>query len=149
MPSGRKKIGTRLELQIRVDRLSRKNARLRKRLKEERARWDEVCPQGHLRRHDKCDLMCELEALINLEPPTPILPKVLDDHVYHKWVLDSIPPSKTTVDWQKFMKELYKQFDIDLVEQQTGWWVRYPRQWWLVLKTWWNDICTIGGDEHE
>lgn len=141
----RRKARRSTESDRKIERLRKANKRLRRLLKEEQARWWEKCPQGHLVRHDKCDLMCWVVTSDPVTTPlNSMLPKTTSEGLLHDWydpgtielgkpltpeakekLLKAIvegPPSAAVVAWG--------------TEKQTGWWIRIPYGWWLKLKGW-------------
>jgi len=76
-------------------------------------RWEKTCPQGHLVRHDKCDLTCEV---VPIKPfPTPFftqMPKSNIPGTTHAWVTGSTD---------------------EFLDTQVGWWWRKPWSWWMSL----------------
>lgn len=104
MNTGRKRLLTREQLERRIKLLRTKLLieQLKIALWEEK--WVEKCPTGHLKRHDECDLICEVQAI---EPyPTPFVsaaPKIKAKDTYHEWVNDVLTP---------------------MVERRVGWWWR-------------------------
>jgi len=145
MPSGRKKRSIvypgDMNFRQRGDEILRLRRLLRaanKRTRDERALWDEKCPKGHLRRHNECDLMCEIADIG--PPPRLEFDKKAFDLVYHSWIQEE--PERQLqhlTNWGALVTKIYEQFDINLVEQQTGWWVRYPYALWLKLKGWFHE----------
>ena len=131
--SGRKKCKKLTEVQ----QLRKKLSRCQHALKKERARWDEKCPQGHLRRHDKCELMC---LFTNIDP-TVDMPKPVPNSILHDWVVDDLPQplGNHVEDWAAEARRLFAQYEVDsagLIEKKTGWWIRIPLAWWLSFKKW-------------
>lgn len=93
-----------------IERLKVQNKKLRAKLRAEEANWFQKCPQGHLVRHDECDIMCYVTTISSVESPH----------------LDALAENYRALD---------RQFAVD---KKIGWWWRVPFSWWLSLKKWWN-----------
>jgi hypothetical protein len=110
---------TKVQLERKVNRLERLLFIEQLKVELAREQWARKCPKGHLRRHDECDLMCEITAI---EPmPTPFmeqLPRIPSRQVEHTWLMDTLRP--------------YTQLDRWL--DQISWWWRKPWGWLLSAK---------------
>ena len=104
-----------------------------KRTRDEKKRWDEKCPQGHLIRYDECDLTCHI-TLIDPMPSVfmSALPKVTAKQLMGTWAMDDL---SAATNWEAFRTHVYSLFDAfgATTERRVGWWWRVPYGWWLKL----------------
>jgi hypothetical protein len=77
-----------------IERLNRLLRASHKRLRQERAKWDEKCPKGHLIRYDECDLVdCYVTPLPSTDTAGfAVLPKSVAPGIYHEWIESASKP---------------------------------------------------------